>query len=234
MAADHFKRMILLIGIETNEGPRRDVDRREQAEGGVKLELVKADADLFSDSFNDGPMKWWSNHNYGSDVAPPKVIRMVEEEADLRMLAETDKILEDMGWELSDSAMADRYGTDYVRKATPSANPEKIPSTNNAKNDAALADEAAAEATEASFSEPDFGSDQIDRDVDAILNRDGFLDIPAALSVPLLNALATAKTIDEINEVLDGGMGLMDDTRLIDLLTKAKRAAAVRGLTENA
>lgn len=350
----------------------------------VKLELIKADADLLSDSFNDGPLKSWSLHNYGPDVAPPKLVRMVEEEADLKMLAETDKLLGEMGWELNDEAMADRYGSDYVRKAVPEKIEAAAPPTvkieapkpdtaslaeadpkplyvmrkllnhkeviswakaqgftstlsgedmhvtitysrravnwfgmgsvfgaesgelivpaggpriidklgenafvllfsnseiewrheqmvdngaswdypeyrphvtisyEGAPSDLAamqpyrgklvfgpeifepLDDDFKSSIVEASFAERKEPRDQIDRDLEAILSRDGFLDIPAALSVDLLNALAGRKSIDEINAVLDGGMSLMTDDALIDLLTKAKRAAAVRGVLENA
>jgi phage gp29-like protein len=87
-----------------------------QVHAGVKLEVVKADADLLSDSFNEGPARWWCELNFGPDVAPPQLVRLVEEEADLKMLAETDKILAETGWVRSDESFKDTYGDGYERK----------------------------------------------------------------------------------------------------------------------
>jgi Protein of unknown function (DUF935) len=109
-----------------------------QVHAGVKLEVVKADADLLSDYFNEGPAQWWSEFNYGSDVAPPQLVRLVEEEADLKLLAETDKILSETGWERDDESFKDTYGDGYQRKAAPepvaaaTAKPDNLALNDNA------------------------------------------------------------------------------------------------------
>ncbi len=105
---------------------------------GVKLEIVKADADLLSDSFNDGPAKWWCELNYGSDVAPPQLVRLVEEEADLKVMAETDAILKQSGWERTDDSFRDAYGDGYERKTPVDDEGE---TTGKADADAPVADE---------------------------------------------------------------------------------------------
>ena len=96
---------------------------RSQAEvhGDVKLEVVKSDADLMSDSFNAGPARWWTDYNYGSDVAAPQLIRVVEEEEDTKAAAETDKIHAENGWVRTADSFADTYGEGYVRKDDPNA-----------------------------------------------------------------------------------------------------------------
>ena len=88
-----------------------------QVHKGVKLEIVKADADLLTDSFTDGPARWWTDFNYGADVPAPRVARDVAERVDLRAEAQKDQVLDRMGWQLSDEAFADKYGQGYVRSS---------------------------------------------------------------------------------------------------------------------
>lgn len=90
-----------------------------QVHAGVKMEIVKADADLACDSFNLGPARWWTDINFGTDVAAPIVVRLVDEEADLNMLAETDKILGEQGWVRTEESFRDSYGDGYERKPEP-------------------------------------------------------------------------------------------------------------------
>ncbi|WP_054133832.1 DUF935 family protein [Blastomonas sp. AAP25] len=86
-----------------------------QVHAGVKLEVVKSDADLLSDSFNAGPARWWTDFNYGPDVASPRVMRDVEEETDTKLAAETDNQLKGLGWERTEESFQDTYGDGYVR-----------------------------------------------------------------------------------------------------------------------
>lgn len=90
-----------------------------QVHAGVKLEVVKADADLLSDSFNgeDGPARWWTDVNYGPEVAAPRVTRDVEEETDTKAQADTDVVLKGLGWERDEASFRDTYGDGYVRAA---------------------------------------------------------------------------------------------------------------------
>ncbi|HEU4958997.1 MAG TPA: DUF935 family protein [Sphingomonas sp.] len=95
-----------------------------QVHADVKLEVVKADADLLSDSFNAGPARWFTDLNFGADVASPIVVRIVEEEDDLKEAAETDEILSRIGWRRTEESFKDRYGDGYERaEPSRSANP---------------------------------------------------------------------------------------------------------------
>jgi phage gp29-like protein len=87
-----------------------------QVHAGVKLDVVKADADLLSDSFNEGPARWWTDWNYGPEVASPQLVRMVDEEADLKVTAETDAILANQGWVRTPESFKDIYGDGFERK----------------------------------------------------------------------------------------------------------------------
>lgn len=92
---------------------------RSQAEvhQDVKFEVVKSDSDLLCDSFNIEVPRWWTDLNYGPDVASPIVSRPVEQETDTKAQAETDEILDRIGWVRTEESFRDTYGDGYVRKA---------------------------------------------------------------------------------------------------------------------
>jgi phage gp29-like protein len=93
-----------------------------QIHAGVKLEVIKADADTQSDSFNEGPSRWWTDLNYGPDVASPRFVRIVEEEADLKHQVEVDEGLKRLGWTRNDDSFRDVYGDGYDRLPEQSVN----------------------------------------------------------------------------------------------------------------
>lgn len=108
-------KVILSQTMTTDNGSSRS---QAEVHNDVKLEIVKADADLLTDSFANGPARWFTDLNFGTDVPAPRVMRIVEEEDDLKAAAETDEILDRMGWVRTPEAFADRYGEGYVRKET--------------------------------------------------------------------------------------------------------------------
>lgn len=87
--------------------------------GGVKQELITADADLLTDSFTEGPARWFTDFNFGTDVAAPIVTRQVEEEEDLKATAETDEALGRMGYERTEESFTSIYGDGFRRKPSP-------------------------------------------------------------------------------------------------------------------
>ena len=100
----------------------------------VKMEVVKADADELTDSFTSSVARWWTDFNFGPDVAAPIVRRVVEEEEDIAKTAETDSKLEKLGWVRTVDSFRDTYGEGYVRKDDPNAPTGSMP-----KPDAPLA-----------------------------------------------------------------------------------------------
>lgn len=108
-----ISKIILSQTMTTDDGSSKS---QAQVHAGVKLEVVKADADLLSDTFNEGPARWWTDWNYGPDVASPQLVRLVDEEADLKIMAETDAALDSLGWVRTDESFRDTYGDGYERK----------------------------------------------------------------------------------------------------------------------
>ena len=84
----------------------------------VKLEVVKADADLLCESFNQGPAAWGRDMNFPG-AAVPKLIRLVDEEEDLGQTAETDGKLKTLGWVRTEESFRDIYGDGYERVQEP-------------------------------------------------------------------------------------------------------------------
>lgn len=119
-----ISKVVLSQTMTTDDGSSK---AQSETHAGVKLEVIKSDADLLSDSFNgdDGPARWWTDINYGPDVAAPVVHRDCEEEADTMAEAKTDQVLKGLGWERDDESFREKYGEGY-RRVTPAA-PEKVP-----------------------------------------------------------------------------------------------------------
>lgn len=87
----------------------------------VKGEIVKADSDLLSESFI--PAKWLTRWNFGEDVAPPRVYRILDKGEDVNDIAERDVKLDGIGIKRTEKSVADVYGDGYelVEVETPPA-----------------------------------------------------------------------------------------------------------------
>lgn len=78
----------------------------------VRKELVKADADLLSDTLNRTLVRWIVELNLPS-AKPPRVWRNFEEAEDLNTRVDRDKKLFDMGFRLKPEAVTEIYGDHY-------------------------------------------------------------------------------------------------------------------------
>lgn len=111
-------KVVLSQTMTTDNGSSR---AQGQVHADVKLEVVKTDADDLTESFLVGPARWWTDFNFGTDVAAPRVIRIVEEEEDAKANAETDKLHAENGWIRTPDSFADTYGEGFVRRDDPDA-----------------------------------------------------------------------------------------------------------------
>lgn len=94
----------------------------------VRQDLVKADADLVSQTANGSWVRWLVDYNF-SDAAYPSLWRDMEEAEDLAQRVTRDKALFDMGYKLTPEAVTRVYGDDYepIEPVQPQAQPEQIP-----------------------------------------------------------------------------------------------------------
>ena len=90
----------------------------------VKSELVKADADLLCESFNDTVATWLTEWNFPG-AKTPQVWRKVPNTRREEAQRAADKGAYEIGLELTDDAISRRYGEDWKRRA---AAPVSVPS----------------------------------------------------------------------------------------------------------
>ena len=104
----------------------------------VKHEIVKADSDLLCESFNLTFPRWLTRWNFGEDVAPPRVYRVLDEVEDVDKIAERDVKLKSLGIVRTDESIEEVYGPGYERREpeTPPqleqpGNPDRVPPAND-------------------------------------------------------------------------------------------------------
>jgi hypothetical protein len=83
----------------------------------VAQKIVEADADLLAESFNNGPVKWWTEWNFPTAV-PPKVYRLTETPEDLNGRAERDTKIHAMGFEPTEEYITETYGEGWQKSQT--------------------------------------------------------------------------------------------------------------------
>jgi phage gp29-like protein len=87
-------------------------------QGGVRDHVVKADADLVCESFNRGPVWWWTQYNFPG-AKPPRVYRKTDPEEDLGERATRDKAISELGYEPTEQYIKETYGDGWVKKKEP-------------------------------------------------------------------------------------------------------------------
>lgn len=88
----------------------------------VRQDLTQADSDLLSETLNSTLLAWICELN---DLVPCQVYRQIKAEDDLKAMAETDKVVSDMGFALSLDAVRAKYGEGWERKA-PAGEPDRV------------------------------------------------------------------------------------------------------------
>ncbi|MBF0194665.1 MAG: DUF935 family protein [Magnetococcales bacterium] len=82
---------------------------KAQVQKSIRDEVLRRDARLISNSFNNTVAKWLTQWNY-PDAASPRVWRRIANEQDLRPRAQRDKILFDMGFRPTLAYINEVYG----------------------------------------------------------------------------------------------------------------------------
>ena len=91
----------------------------DELQGDVRMDIVKADADLVCESLNLGPARWLTEHNFAG-AAVPRVYRVIEEADDADTLADRDTKVMSLGYVPSLEYVQETYGKHWQPKA-PSA-----------------------------------------------------------------------------------------------------------------
>lgn len=90
----------------------------DELQGDVRQDLIKADADLISESFNRSVVRWLIDWNFPG-AAYPRVYRKVELDEDLHRRAERDQAITNMGFKPSVGYIHETYGGEWEERTTP-------------------------------------------------------------------------------------------------------------------
>lgn len=114
----------------------------DDLQGDVRLDIVKADADLVCMSFNNTIVRWLTEWNFPG-AAIPQVWRIVEEPEDLNQRSERDSKINSMGFKPKLAYINETYGGDWEEKA-PEPDQNRLPGNvvpiNNARKPAEFAE----------------------------------------------------------------------------------------------
>ena len=80
----------------------------------VRQDLTQADSDLLSETLNQTLLAWICDYN---GLEPCHVYRQIKEEDDIKAMAEADKIVSEMGFEMDLDTVRARYGAGWSKKA---------------------------------------------------------------------------------------------------------------------
>jgi hypothetical protein len=86
--------------------------------GEVRMDIVRADADLLSASFNASVARWLTEWNFPG-AAVPGIWRIIDEPEDLKLRSERDKNIYTMGYRPTLKYVSDTYGGEWEDKPAP-------------------------------------------------------------------------------------------------------------------
>lgn len=116
-------KVILSQTMTTDNGSSKS---QAQVHEGVADAVVKADADMISETFMRGPLAWWCEWNFpGAKV--PRIRRMVEPPEDMTARAERDEKIFALGYEPTEDYIRETYGDGWQKKRQPAALPGALP-----------------------------------------------------------------------------------------------------------
>ena len=80
----------------------------------VRQDLTQADSDLLSETLNETLIAWICELN---GLESCHVYRQIKEEEDTKSVAETDKLIHEMGYELDEDTLRSKYGEGWTKRA---------------------------------------------------------------------------------------------------------------------
>lgn len=179
----------------------------------VREDLVKAHADLLSDTLNSTLIQWICEFN---GLEPCRVYRVFPKKEGSKEDSERDRNVADLGYELSEDAVKARYGDGWTKKAAPTPPLPKSPPTQpvvDNKNPGSMP---------AQFAEPQAANGQlaIDQAIDAI-PESALQEAMAGLMEPLLAAIEAAETFEDALAAAEAAYPFMDKAKLQHMLARA-------------
>jgi phage gp29-like protein len=190
---------------------------------GVADAVVKADADLVSETFMRGPLQWWVDWNFpGAKV--PRIRRMVEPPEDMNARADRDKKISELGYEPTEEYIRETYGDGWQKKKQPEALPGALPGAPLDQQQFAEGELAAIAALKAARR-----GDQ-DAMVDAAVRfAEQYETIMGKRVAALINAAEDADDYDTFGRRLNEILAEVPDAATVDKLTRASVFSRLMG-----
>lgn len=184
----------------------------------VREDITQADSDLLSETLNAQLLAPLCDYNGWPRC---QVTRAIKKEKDTREMAETDKAISDMGFELGEATVRERYGEGWTKKAAPPPVVSQPPGATAPGQPAVQF----AEATLAST------RDAIDDLVDAELQ--GWRSLVTPVRDPLQalidDHVTRGATAQELLDALPGALATMDVDALANALARSAFATRLAG-----
>lgn len=196
----------------------------DDEQGDVRMDIVKADADLLSASFNASIARWLTEWNFPG-AAVPGVWRIIEEPEDMESRARRDKSIFEIGYKPTLRYIEETYGGEWEPTGEPLANPLANPAETSGSPKVG-AGKAASFADAVTPSVPDQAA--IDAALDAI-PAENMQAMSEAMLEPILKLLDEAGSFEEALAAIAKRYPDMDSTRIEDLLARAMFAAELWG-----
>ena len=186
----------------------------DDLQGDVRADLIRADADLVCESFNQTAVKWLTEYNFPG-AKPPRVYRVTDPEEDQDKKADRDNKIHSMGFKPTLAYIQEQYGEGWEeRKVTP---PE------DDQNQLPPALPGKAQFAEPDTSKPTTAADQLDDKLqpvtDVWINR-------------IRTLVMNAQSLDEIRDGLVELLPDMDIAEYSAVMAEALRLAEVTGRSE--
>ena len=106
----------LIVGQTASSGGTPGKLGEEELQSTVRDDLIKADADMVCNGFNNTVVRWLTEWNFPGARAP-KVWRSIEPEEDLAARAERDAKIFALGYEPDQAYITETYGPGWTKKA---------------------------------------------------------------------------------------------------------------------
>lgn len=183
----------------------------DDLQGDVRLDIVKADADLICMSLNATVVKWLVDFNFAG-AAYPKVWRVVEEPEDLVSRSERDKNVKDLGFKPTLEYIQETYGDGWEVDDSPET------------GDLDLQGDVAAE-----FAEGDSTPDQqaLDDAIELLATQNMQNNMDKLLK-PIVD-MVNKKTPDQVQAILAESYAELDEAGMQELMARAFFVAEVWG-----
>lgn len=213
-----------ISGVLIGREPRADSGGAQAAASkerqDVRQDLVQADSDLLSETLNATLIRWICEYN---GFEPCLVYRQIKEEDDTKAMAETDKIIHEMGFDLDENTVREKYGEGWSKRLPPAPSAGAVVPV-------APGNVQPGTAADARFAESQLqGGQQIIDDAIAAVEDAELAAAMAGLFEPLLAAIDGADSFEDALAAAQAAYPSMDTSKLQALVANGVFGAALFG-----